>query len=79
VLLIDQEVSEMLADTTIDVEEHPDGARGRRTDSREIPSPCSSRSFSVRWVSLKPAYRSRSSAWTGLTALTCRWTVLGAS
>ena len=27
VLLIDQEVSETLADTTIDVEEHADGAR----------------------------------------------------
>ncbi len=27
VLLIDQEVSEALADTTIDVEEHADGAR----------------------------------------------------
>ena len=27
VLLLDQEVSEMLADTTIDVEEHADGAQ----------------------------------------------------
>src|SRR5437867_13377711 len=45
VLLIDREVSETLADTTIDVEEHADGSHFvlRRSEERRVGKECRSR------------------------------------